>query len=165
MSGRGRAACCLASSFSITSVNALWSNPDRLVFTALGARAEPIESGFLPLSAASHTRSFPIPTRRLSMSSKGIMRGVVPVFWNISSKKEGCWNISIDCLEYFRFLSAMQTFDRLSAVDLRPLRDDQLSALRQEAMRRGVSFPELLGQLVDEVSKRLLAPKKARKSA
>lgn len=48
--------------------------------------------------------------------------------------------------------------DRLSAVDLRELSDDQLAALRAEAMRRGVSMPDLLGQLVDEVSKRLLNP-------
>lgn len=46
--------------------------------------------------------------------------------------------------------------DRLSAVDLRALSEEQLSTLRQEAMRRGVSLPELLGQLVDEVSKRIL---------
>lgn len=53
----------------------------------------------------------------------------------------------------------MQTLDRLSAVDLRGLTEDELSALRREAIRRGVSFPELLGQLVTEVSKRLLEPK------
>ena len=49
--------------------------------------------------------------------------------------------------------------DRLVAADLRELSDDQLSALRREAMRRGLSLPELLGQLVDEVSRRLLDPK------
>lgn len=48
--------------------------------------------------------------------------------------------------------------DRLVAADLRELSDDQLSALRREAMRRGLSLPELLGQLVDEVSRRLLDP-------
>lgn len=52
----------------------------------------------------------------------------------------------------------MQTLARLSAVDLRSLSEDQLAALRREAMRRGVSFPELLGQLVDEISRRLLTP-------
>ena len=46
--------------------------------------------------------------------------------------------------------------DRLSAVDLRDLSEDQLAALRREAMRRGLSLPDLLGQLVDEASRRLL---------
>lgn len=46
--------------------------------------------------------------------------------------------------------------DRLSAVDLRKLSEEQMGVLRQEAMRRGVSLSELYGQLVDEVSKRLL---------
>lgn len=48
--------------------------------------------------------------------------------------------------------------DRLSAVDLRDLTEEQCKALRQEAMRRKVSMPELLGQLVDEVSRGLLPP-------
>jgi hypothetical protein len=48
--------------------------------------------------------------------------------------------------------------DRLVAADLRELSDCQLGALRREAMRRGLSLPELLGQLVDEVSRRLLEP-------
>jgi len=51
--------------------------------------------------------------------------------------------------------------DRLVAADLRELSEEQLSALRREAMRRGLSLPELLGQLVDEVSRRLLDPKTA----
>lgn len=46
--------------------------------------------------------------------------------------------------------------DRLSAVDMRDLNDEQMAALRDEAMRRGVAMPTLLGQLVDEVSKRML---------
>lgn len=53
----------------------------------------------------------------------------------------------------------MQTQDRLSAVDLRGLSDEQMSALREEAIRRGVAFSELLGQLVNEVSDRLLSPR------
>jgi hypothetical protein len=46
--------------------------------------------------------------------------------------------------------------DRLPAADLRGLSDDQMEVLRREAMRRGCSFGELLGQLVDEVSTRIL---------
>lgn len=46
--------------------------------------------------------------------------------------------------------------DRLAAVDLRSMSEDQMDALRLEAVRRGCSFPELLGQLVDEMSKRIL---------
>jgi hypothetical protein len=51
--------------------------------------------------------------------------------------------------------------DRLVAADLRELSEKQLNALRREAMRRGLSLPELLGQLVDEVSRRLLDPQAA----
>ena len=52
----------------------------------------------------------------------------------------------------------MHKQDRLSAVDLRDLTEAQLVALREEAMRRGVTFPELLGELVSEVSTRMLEP-------
>lgn len=47
-------------------------------------------------------------------------------------------------------------YDRLSAVDLRGLTEEQLTALRQEAIHRRISMPELLGQLVDEVSRRFV---------
>ena len=52
-------------------------------------------------------------------------------------------------------------FGRMLAVDLRSLSEAQMSALTQEAMRRCTSMPELLGELVDEVSAKLLgeAPK------
>lgn len=50
--------------------------------------------------------------------------------------------------------------DRLSAVDLRGIPEEQLIALRNESMRRGLSFPELLGELIDEISKRILNPVK-----
>ena len=49
-------------------------------------------------------------------------------------------------------------FGRLLAVDLRSLSDEQMSALSREAMKRGTSMPELLGQLVDEVSAKILNP-------
>lgn len=45
---------------------------------------------------------------------------------------------------------------RMLAVDLRSLSEAQMSALTQEAMRRCTSMPELLGELVDEVSAKLL---------
>lgn len=51
-------------------------------------------------------------------------------------------------------------FGRLLAVDLRQLSDEQMSALTREAIRRGTSMPELLGQLVDEVSARILGDHK-----
>jgi hypothetical protein len=38
-------------------------------------------------------------------------------------------------------------FGRLLAVDLRSLSEDQMSVLTREAMKRGTSMPELLGQL------------------
>ena len=49
-------------------------------------------------------------------------------------------------------------FNRLLAIDLRSLSEDQMAALSTEAMRRGCSLSDLLGQLVDEVSKRILDP-------
>ena len=47
-------------------------------------------------------------------------------------------------------------FGRLWAVDLRQLTEEQMSTLRMEAIRRGTSMPELLGELVDDVSKRIM---------
>lgn len=49
-------------------------------------------------------------------------------------------------------------FGRLMAVDLRSLTDEQMSALSREAMKRGTSMPELLGELVDEVSRKIMNP-------
>ena len=47
-------------------------------------------------------------------------------------------------------------FGRLWAVDLRQLTEEQMDALRSEAIKRGTSMPELLGELVDDVSKKIL---------
>jgi len=47
-------------------------------------------------------------------------------------------------------------YDRLSAVDLRDLSEEHMTGLRREAMRRGVSMSGLLGQLVDEMAKRII---------
>lgn len=46
---------------------------------------------------------------------------------------------------------------RLMAVDLRSLSEEQMTALRHEAIRRETSLPELLGRLVDEVSAKILS--------
>lgn len=46
--------------------------------------------------------------------------------------------------------------DRIGGVDLRGLSEEQMTALRLEAIRRGCSLSELYGQLVDEMAKRLL---------
>lgn len=56
-------------------------------------------------------------------------------------------------------------FGRLLAVDLRNLSDEQMGALTQEAIRRGTSMQELLGELVDEVSKRILGIQPERSEA
>lgn len=48
--------------------------------------------------------------------------------------------------------------DRLTAIDLSNLSDDQMSALRQEAMQRGISMSELLTQLILEVTRRQSQP-------
>ena len=44
--------------------------------------------------------------------------------------------------------------DRLTAIDLSHLTDEQMQALRQEAMQRGVSMSELIAQLIMEVTRR-----------
>lgn len=49
-------------------------------------------------------------------------------------------------------------FDRLLAVDLRKLPQNQMDALSGEAMRRGCPLSELLGALIEEVSRRILNP-------
>lgn len=48
------------------------------------------------------------------------------------------------------------TQDRLTAVDLRDLTDDEHTALRMGAIAANLSLPEYLGKLVAETSKRLL---------
>lgn len=55
----------------------------------------------------------------------------------------------------------MSKADRLSAVDLRELSEAQMTALKREAIRRRISFPELLGQLADEVSTEMIQRKTA----
>lgn len=49
-------------------------------------------------------------------------------------------------------------FDRLLAVDLRGLSKEQMDALTSEAIRRGCPLSELLGQLINEMSRRILNP-------
>jgi hypothetical protein len=49
-------------------------------------------------------------------------------------------------------------FDRLIAVDLRGLSQDQMRALTSEAIRRCCPLSELLGSLIDEMSRRILTP-------
>lgn len=51
-------------------------------------------------------------------------------------------------------------FDRLIAVDLRGLTQDQMRALTGEAICRGCPLSELLGNLIDEVSRRIINPSK-----
>ena len=53
-------------------------------------------------------------------------------------------------------MSTNQTPNRLLAVDLRSLPEEKMTALRQEAIRRGISIDELLADLIDRASKRLL---------
>lgn len=48
------------------------------------------------------------------------------------------------------------THDRLTAVDLRDLTEEELSLLRQGAIEKNMSLPEYLGSLVVETSKKLL---------
>jgi hypothetical protein len=45
---------------------------------------------------------------------------------------------------------------RLSAVDLRDLSEAEHAALRQAAIRDGITLPELLGKVVAEASRRML---------
>ena len=47
--------------------------------------------------------------------------------------------------------------NRLHAIDLRGLPDDKMQALRQAAIRKGVTLPRLLADLVDDASARLIA--------
>ena len=49
-------------------------------------------------------------------------------------------------------------FDRLLAVDLRPLTEEQMMGLKKEAMRRGCSFQTLLAQLIEEITRRIVGP-------
>lgn len=49
-----------------------------------------------------------------------------------------------------------QQDNRLHAIDLRELADDKMQALRQAAIRKGVTLPRLLADLVDDASARLL---------
>jgi|GEM_PF-2956354 len=51
----------------------------------------------------------------------------------------------------------MQYANRLSAVDLRGLPEAEMKALQREAIRRGVPFPYLLGQLAQECAQRIVA--------
>ncbi len=53
-------------------------------------------------------------------------------------------------------MSAIYPPDRLPGVDLRPLSDPQMAALRREAVRRSLSFNELLAVLVLDASERLI---------
>lgn len=50
----------------------------------------------------------------------------------------------------------MQTQERLTAVDLRDLPEHEHAALRQEAIKRGISFQEFITELVKETSKKLV---------
>lgn len=50
-------------------------------------------------------------------------------------------------------------FDRILAVDLTRLSTEQMEALTQESVRRCIPLSELLGTLVDEMSRRILKPK------
>lgn len=52
-------------------------------------------------------------------------------------------------------------FDRIQAVDLRSLTQDQMRALTSESIRRGCPLSELLGSLIDEMSRRILNPSTA----
>jgi hypothetical protein len=56
----------------------------------------------------------------------------------------------------------MKTQDRLSAVDLHDVSDERMTALRREAIRRGVPFSELLGQIADEAAQKILESKSRR---
>lgn len=47
-------------------------------------------------------------------------------------------------------------FDRLMAVDLRSLSKEQMRALTAESMRRGCPMSELLGALIEEMSRRIV---------
>lgn len=49
-------------------------------------------------------------------------------------------------------------FERLILADLRGLPEETMAALSEEAMSRGCTMPELLGQLISEVSTRILTP-------
>lgn len=50
-------------------------------------------------------------------------------------------------------------FDRILAVDLTKLSSEQMDALTQEAVRRCMPLSDLLGTLVDEMSRRILQTK------
>lgn len=60
-------------------------------------------------------------------------------------------------------MSTTQPPNRLLAVDLRSLPEDKMTALRKEAIRRGVSIDELLADLIARASERLInrEPKEA----
>ena len=51
------------------------------------------------------------------------------------------------------------TPDRLTAVDLTALPNEHMSALRREAIRRGISMADLVASLINDASARLVAPK------
>jgi hypothetical protein len=54
-------------------------------------------------------------------------------------------------------MSATLTPDRLTAVDLTDLPTDNMAALRREAIRRGISLSELVANLVNDASQRLVS--------
>lgn len=47
--------------------------------------------------------------------------------------------------------------DRLTAVDLTALPADNMAALRREAIRRGISLADLVADLINKASARLVA--------
>lgn len=48
-------------------------------------------------------------------------------------------------------------FDRILAIDLRSATKDQMAALTSEAIRRGCPLSKLLGEIIVETSRRILA--------
>jgi hypothetical protein len=56
----------------------------------------------------------------------------------------------------YDFASAMQTFNRLAAVDLRDMSEEHHAALRRESIKLGISISDYFGKIIAETSCRLM---------
>jgi predicted DNA binding CopG/RHH family protein len=62
-------------------------------------------------------------------------------------------------------MTMTQAPDRLIGVDLRSLSESKMTALRKEAIRRGIGIHELIASLIEQASERLIEPENGNKAA
>jgi hypothetical protein len=64
---------------------------------------------------------------------------------------------NINLVDIFHDMSSTLTPDRLTAVDLTALPNENMAELRREAIRRGISMADLVAALIADASARLVA--------